>query len=102
MSSKVASIATGTSGRPASRIFSVSRVRAKRVCSARSNRTCAKRRRERGSGDAPRRVEGHGHARIAVEQAAAVVDRVRVTDERVAALGHLHATVAGTNVDLYT
>ena len=79
-----ASTATRTSRRRPSRSISVSRVRAKRVCSARSSGTCANCGASAAAATRPAAVERHGHARVAVEQAAAVVDRARVADEGVA------------------
>ena len=76
--------------RPAGRAgcVSVSRVRAKRVCTARSSGACAKRGASAAAAILPAAESGTGHARIAVEQAEAVVDAARVADEREAALLH--------------
>ena len=80
----------GTSARRPSRRLSVSRVRAKRVCSARSKGTLRELRRQRGGRDAARGVQRHRNTRVAVEQAEAVVDRARVADEGVAAQMSTH------------
>ena len=98
MSSKAGSIATGTSGRRPSRSAQrLARAREARV-QREIERDVRELRSQRGGGDPARGIERHRHARVAVEQAEAVVDRAGVADERI---WH-RPDRSGGNVDLRT